>query len=96
MLGFKHKNSSAGYFKIVFTCNYCVLMNQISFFPLVLFQSEQSAFGITAEVKEDHSSRDLHRGPCCTRRGLAVGRPRWRQWKERKGGFTLRIEVVLW
>lgn len=64
------------------------------FFP-VLFKSEQSALGITSQVEENHSSRDLHRRPCRKRGGLAVGRPRWRQWKERKGGFLRRKEMQI-
>lgn len=50
------------------------------------FLSEQSTVGITTQVKENHSQRDFHWWPGGERSGLAVGRPGWRQWKERKGG----------
>lgn len=69
---------------------------KLSFFPLlVLVKSGQSAFGIPPQIKEDHSSRDLHRRPRCQRSGLAVGRPRWRQWEEREGAFALGKEMQI-
>lgn len=61
----------------------------------VLFKFEQSPPGITSQVEENHSSRDFHRRPCGERGGLAVGRPRWRQRKEGKGGLLCRKEMPI-
>lgn len=59
----------------------------MNLFFSVLFKSAQSALGITSQVEENHSPRDLHRRPSRKRGGLAVGRPGWRERTERKGRF---------
>lgn len=58
----------------------------------LFFLSVQSTFGVTSQVKENHSPRDLHWWSGGERSGLAVGRPGWRQWKERKGRLPPRKE----
>lgn len=56
--------------------------------------SEQSTSGVTSQVQENHSQRNLHRGPGGERSGLAVGGPGWRQWKEREGRRALHLIIA--
>lgn len=52
--------------------------------------SAQSTFGVTSQVKENHSQRDLHWWTGGERSGLAVGRSRRGQREERKGNVPAR------